>query len=407
VDSAGNSYVTGYTDSTDFPTTPGAFQTALLAYTFNAFVTKLNPSGSGLVYSTYLGGHGGFTSQIGNKRGGDTGYGIAVDADGNAYVTGGTDSSDFPTTPGAFQPAYPSCTQFCYPPISYAFVTKLNPTGSALVYSTYLGSNTVDGRSGGAGAVGIALGPGRSVFITGVAASNFPTAPGAFQTGAPASSSDVFVTRLNPAGSALSYSTFLSGSSGYDRVSAIAVDKYGNAYITGSAFSTDFPTTTGAFQPANHARQYGTNAFISKLNADGSGLVYSTYVGGTGSDGGSSIAVDSAGNAFVIGGTDSGDFPTTANAIQPAKGTGCCGSIFVLAMNPQGAALVYASYLGDNNFNQAGGIALDLSSSAYVTGNANSANFPTTPGAFQTTPPNGVGGDAFVTKIANITGNSQ
>jgi hypothetical protein len=395
VDSAGNAYATGYTDSSDFPTTPGAFQTIFRsAFSFNAFVTKLNPSGTGLVYSTYLGGHGGFASQRGEKRGGDQAHGITVDADGNAYIAGSTDSRDFPTTPHAFQPTNPAATNNSFPPISNAFVTKLNPTGSALVYSTYLGGFF------GAGALGIALGPGGSAYIAGGdAGTDFPTTPGAFQTVFPGGGRAAFVTKLNPVGSALMYSTFLGGSTGQDGsfASAIAVDKAQDAYVTGVTSSTDFPTTPGAFQSVSSG---GFDAFVTKLNDDGSGLVYSTYVGGNFDDNGSSIAVDSAGDAFVTGTTGSRDFPTTADAMQPALGGSFAFNAFVLALNPQGTALVYSSYLGGNNFDLGMGIALDPSFNAYVTGIADSSNFPTTPGAFKTTG----GGNAFVTKIANITG---
>ena len=193
----------------------------------NAFVTKLNPVGTApLVYSTYLGGNGG-----------DGGNGIAVDAAGNAYVTGLTGSTNFPTTPGAFQTA----KQGFY----NVFVTKLNPAGTApLIYSTYLGGSTSDI------ATGIAVDTAGSAYVTGYAfSSNFPTTPGAFQT-IYQGNGDAFVTKLNPAGSApLVYSTYLGGS-GFDYGNGIAVDAAGNAYVTGYTGSTNFPTTPGAFQSA-------------------------------------------------------------------------------------------------------------------------------------------------------------
>jgi hypothetical protein len=202
VDSAGNAYVTGQAPSSNFPTTPGAFQTNLAAGTAVAFVSKLNPTGSALVYSTYLGGS--FN---------DSGAGIAVDSAGNAYVTGLTQSSNFPTTPGAFQTNKASGTNG-----SDAFVTKLNPTGSALVYSTYLGGGGVFGTT----ARGIAIDSAGHAYVTGSTASaNFPTTPGAFQTAlmGTALPLNAFVTKFNPTGSALVYSTYLGGSGSYVSVS--------------------------------------------------------------------------------------------------------------------------------------------------------------------------------------------
>jgi len=248
VDVDGNAYVTGYTTSNNFPTTPGAFQPAISGPYFSggipqdAFVTKFNPAGS-VVYSTYLGGSYD-----------DSGVGIAVDAAGNAYVTGGTGSSDFPTTAGVFQPAFSGG----------AFVTKLNPTGSALVYSTYLGGYS------GAGSSGIAVDGNGNAYVAGgtilscgrySCVSDFPTTPGAFQPTYGGGNSDGFVTKFNPTGSALVYSSYLGGS-GADHVSGVALDPSGNAYVTGSTTSANFPTTVGAFQPI--PRGPG-NAFVTKI----------------------------------------------------------------------------------------------------------------------------------------------
>jgi hypothetical protein len=290
VDSSGNAYVTGWTASTNFPTTAGAFQTALaspVGYGGNAFVTKLNPTGTAPVYSTYLGG---------NLV--DVAHGIAVDSSGNAYVTGGTRSPNFPTTAGAFQTSLAG--------FSNAFVTRLNSTGSALVYSTYLGGSNKDE------AYGIALDSSADPFVTGeTMSSNFPITPGAFQT-ALAGSENAFVTKLNPAGTALIYSTYLGGS-GQDSAYGIAVDSSGNANVTGPATSSNFPTTAGAFQTS----LAGTaNAFVTTLNASGSALVYSTYLGGSSADSGYGIALDALGNAYVTGSTESSNFPTTTGAFQ-------------------------------------------------------------------------------------------
>src|SRR5712691_3292520 len=341
VDAAGNAYVTGFTDSTNFPTTPGAFQTTFGGGA-DAFVTKLNPAGNGLVYSTYLGGS--FT---------DRGLGIAVDAAGNAYVTGFTDSTNFPTTPGAFQTTFGGG-------FSDAFVTKLNPTGTGLVYSTYLGGSTTDlGR-------GIAVDAAGNAYVTGATDStNFPTTSGAFQTTF-GGGFDAFVTKLNPGGTGLVYSTYVGGSSS-DVAIGIAVDGSGSVYVTGTTFSTNFPTTTAAFQTT---RVGFNDGFVTKLNPTGTGLVYSTLLGGSNDTGSadqpSGIAVDGSGNAYVTGSTGSTDFPTTPGAFQTASGGGG-GDAFVTKLNPTGAALVYSTYLGGSGgFDFGVGIAVDGSGNAYV-----------------------------------------
>ncbi|HEV2349102.1 MAG TPA: SBBP repeat-containing protein [Terriglobia bacterium] len=358
VDSFGNVYVAGSTESANFPTTAGAFQTTYGGGVQSAFVSKLNPAGSALVYSTYLGGS--------NQ---DVIASIAVDSLGNAYVTGSTYSSDFPTTTGAFQAAFGGGTD--------AFVTKLSLDGSALVYSTYLGGNSYDLGNG------IAVDSFGSVYVTGYAESaNFPTTAGAFQTTFGGGVSNAFVTKLNPTGSALVYSTYLGGSN-IDRGDRIALDSSGNAYVTGDAESTNFPTTAGAFQTT-----FGggvQDAFVTKLNPAGSALVYSTYLGGSGRDVGLGIAVDSIGNAYVTGYTESTDFPTTTGAFQTTY-VPAVNDYFVTKLNSTGAALLYSTFLGGQGGDYEGGqgIGVDSLGNAYVTGGTTSSLFPTTAGAPQT-----------------------
>jgi hypothetical protein len=375
VDAAGSAYVTGQTNSTNFPTTMGAFQTANQGG-FDAFVTKLNPAGASLVYSTYLGGSG-F----------DFGQEIALDATGNAYVTGETNSPNFPTTPGAFQTANAGSTD--------AFVTKLNPIPIApLVYSTYLGGGSADiGR-------GIAVDAVGSAYITGFTSStNFPTTVGSFQT-TPGGFDDVFVTKLNPLGTALLYSTYLGGAS-TDRGLGIAVDAAGSAYVTGFTFSTNFPTTPGAFQTANAG---APDTFVTKLKPTGAALVYSTYLGGSSDDLGQGVAVDAAGSAYVTGHTVSTNYPTTVGAFQTANAG--LFDAFVTRLNLVGNALVYSTYLGGDNVELGFGIAVDAmpNPNAYVTGYTYSTTptpFPTTSGAYQTA--NAGSADAYVTKIADVS----
>jgi uncharacterized repeat protein (TIGR01451 family) len=340
LDLAGNAYVTGFTNSTNFPT-KGAFQGAN-AGGYDAFVTKLSPTGSALVYSTYLGGGGA-----------DQAYGIALDSAGNAYVTGLTNSTNFPTK-NAFQGANAGGGD--------VFVTKLGPTGSALVYSTYLGGSGADYG------YGIALDSARNAYVTGLTSStNFPT-KNSFQ-GANAGNSDAFVTKLSPTGSALVYSTYLGGSDN-DQASGITLDSAGNAYVTGRTYSTNFPTKN-PFQGANAG---GYDAFVTKLSPIGSTLVYSTYLGGSGDDEATGIALDSARNAYVTGRTVSTNFPTQ-NPFQAANAGGT--DAFVTKLAPIGSALVYSTYLGGNGDDLPYGIALDLAGNAYVTGLTNSTNFPT------------------------------
>ncbi|MEP7287232.1 MAG: SBBP repeat-containing protein [Chloroflexota bacterium] len=371
VDSSGRAYVTGGTDSTVFPTTGGALQTTFGGGLSNVFVTKLNPAGTALAYSTYLGG-----SDF------DQGYAIAVDSSGNAYITGVTTSIDFPTTVGAFQTSYYAGDD--------VFVTKLNPTGDALVYSTLLGCD--DDEDGN----GIAVDSSGNAYVTGFTTSiDFPTTLGAYQTTLNGTS-NAFVTKIAPAGDVLVYSTYLGGT-GADSDYGIAVDGNGNAYVTGDSTSIDFPTTLNAFQTA-----FGgdSDITVTKLNPTGDALVYSTYLGGSTYEDSYGIALDSAGNTYVVGDTYSTDFPTTLNAFQTMFGGGY--DAFVTKLNPTGSALAYSTYLGGSNVDSAAGIRVDSSGSAYLTGFTYSGNFPTTPNAFHKVSAGSL--EAFVTKI-DSTGN--
>jgi Beta-propeller repeat len=360
VDSGGSAYVTGYTTSMDFPTV-SPFQAAL-AGGFDAFVTKLNAAGSALAYSSYLGGGGA-----------DLAHAIAVDAGGSAYVAGETNSTNFPTA-NPFQAASGGSSD--------AFVTKVNAAGSALVYSTYLGGGNSDAG------YGIALDAGGSAFVSGSTdSSDFPTAS-PFQAAA-AGANDAFVTKLNSAGSALVYSTYMGGSGG-DVAKDIAVDAAGSAYLTGYTSSTDFPT----LNPFQGSTSGGLDAFVTKVNAAGSTLVFSSYLGGSAADQGNGIAVDSAGSAYLTGSTDSTNFPL-ASPFQMAQAGN--GDAFVAKANAAGSGVVYSSYLGGSGGDLGAGIAVDSGGSAYLTGYTFSGDFPTASplqGTFAGTV------DAFVTKVA-------
>ena len=387
LDASGNAYVTGYTDSPDFPTTPGSLQPIPGGFN-DVFVAKLNAAGSALLYSTYLGGNSN-----------DFAASIAVDAAGNAYVTGQTgrsSSTNFPVTPGSFQPTYGGGPYD-------AFVAKLNPAGTALVYSSYLGGGTSEagGYALDAGSA-IAIDGAGNAYVTGSTDSNnFPTTAGAFQTAYFRNCCEYppfhgFVTKINPSGSALVYSTYLGGGNA-DGGSAIAVDASGSAYIAGGTSSIDFPTTPGAVQ--SHFASGFRDTFLTKLNPAGTALVYSTFLGGGGSDSSYGIAVDANGNAYVTGTTDSINFPTTAGAFQPINGGGL--DAFVTKLNSAGTAILYSSFIGGNDSDSSNGIALDGLANAYVTGSTRSINFPTTPGAFQPTAAGGY--DAFVAKFGVST----
>jgi Beta-propeller repeat/Abnormal spindle-like microcephaly-assoc'd, ASPM-SPD-2-Hydin len=383
VDSAGDAYVTGAVWTTDFPTTPGAFQTvckACAAGHGTAFVTKLNPSGSALVYSTFLGG-----------KNGEYGYGIALDASDNAYVTGSTGSSDFPVTPGCFQSTIGTIVG------TNAFVTKLNPTGSALVYSTYLGGYN-------ASAAGIALNSAGNAYVMGHEDLSFPTTTGAFRASC---TNCIFTTEFSADGSALVYSTVLGGMTGASYPGGIALDTSGNAYVTGVTYASDFPTTPGAFQttcpagcgPINGGRGSGIG-FLTKFNPSGTAASYSTYLGGTGYSAASGVVVDGAGNAYVGGYTESLNFPVTPDAFQSAcdSCTTNNGDAFLAEVNSSGSSLLYATYLGGSQADGANGIALDSNGNIYLAGQAGSTNFPTTAGAFQPTASSSTIG-AFVAKF--------
>jgi Big-like domain-containing protein/beta-propeller repeat-containing protein len=384
VDDAGNAYVTGGTESSDFPT-KNPLQPLFGGGYWDGFVTEINSEGSGLVYSTFLGGGGDENHSPGTPA-------IAVDSTGNTYVTGWTNSIDFPVSPNAFQR---KCNRGsnCYA-YGDAFVAKISPAGSAFVYSTYLGGSKDDLTNG------IAADNAGNAYVTGSTRSpNFPTTPGAFQTscgdGQQCQYGDAFVTKLNPSGSALVYSTFMGGS-GYDYGHDIAVDSTGSAYVTGWTSSTNFPTRN-AMQPASGGGQY--DAFVFKLNPAGSDLVYSTYLGGTSDDWGLGIALDSSEDVYVIGNTESLNFPTVSPFQKHHRG-GNTTDVFVSKLNAAGSALLFSTYLGgsltDNGFR----IAVDSSGNAYVTGNTSSTDFPTM-NPLQSHP-NGLS-DGFVAKISVAT----
>lgn len=313
VDSAGNAYLAG------------TVSLGSSAVGSNAFVIKVSAAGTTVLYSTFLGGGDGTpTPGVSTQA-----FGLAVDSDGNAYVTGSTDSKTFPTTPGAFQTALPGLPGLPGPySRTGGFVTKLSSAGNSLGYSTYLSGTDFGSSSGEA----IAIDSQGNAYVTGDTNDRkFPTTEGAFQRvgqgACPVPSEtcfegclDVFVLKLNSSGSGLMYSTFLGGR-GTNQVTGIAVDASGSAYVAGFTNSANFPTTPTAFQIMRADSRAG-DAFVTKLDPFGSGPVYSTLLGGGGSEGATGIAVDSSGNAYIIGWTESNDFPITPGALQPLNSDG-------------------------------------------------------------------------------------
>jgi Bacterial lectin/Beta-propeller repeat len=393
VDPFGDAYVTGWTYSPDFPVSAGAFQPQLDSENGGAFVTKINSSGTALVYSTYLNGSGNAYEGVG-----DMPNAIFVDPNGDAYVTGVAYSRDFPVTLHAFQPtnhALKNCN--CY----NAFVSELNSDGTGLVYSTYLGGSgsPSDGDFGSA----IAADSDGNAYVAGeTGSSDFPVSTHAFQK-VSYGDYNVFITKVNPGGTGLVYSTYLSGSNGVTGSPlAIAVNSDRSAYVAGNTSATDFPVTSGAFQGKNFAGNDCNSAFVTKMAPSGSSLVYSTYLGGTSSNcnGGVTargLAIDLAGNAYVDGTAFTGSFPVTSNAYQKTNKSQS-GSAFLSEVDPQGMNLLYSTYLGGSGASGAQGLALDAVANPYITGAASSADFPVTDGAFETTfeGPN----DSFVAKFA-------
>lgn len=422
VDSAGNAYIEGTANSTNFPITGGAYQqtsTGGSPYR-DVFVSKLSADGLTLMYSTYLGGNGS-----------DIGFGVAVDSGGNAYAIGSTGSVDFPTA-APFQGS------------GAGFITKLDPSGSSLVYSSYVGGS-------GGFAAGVAVDSSDNAYVVGRTGSDLPTVA-AIQPTYGGGGEDGYVVKVDSSGSSVVYATYLGGSDA-DNTFGVAVNAAGVAYVTGSTASSDFPVNA-AFQPS-----YGggtQDAFLAKIDAAGSSLVYSSYLGGSADEQGTGIGIDASGDAMVSGQTGSSDFPTlsalqgsyaggedsyvtkvdasgsllystylggsgnelgfalTADSAGNAYPAGVtCSTDFPLEasiqsltggcfayvskLNPSGSAFVYSTALGGTGFQFALAVAVGQNGNAYITGQTSSADFPTAQ-AFQ--PAYGGGGaDVYVAQI--------
>jgi hypothetical protein len=331
VDETGNAYVAGQTESGDFPTTGGAFDSSLSRNERDAFIVKLNPTATALVFATYLGGSAGY----------DEAKGVQVDAAGNVYVCGVTgagpiNANNFPTTPGAYQVTTPIGA-------NSGFLSKLSPNGTKLIYSTYLIGTSPNG---------LAVDIYGQAYVTGRAVSDFSATPGAFQQ---SGANSAFVAKVNTSGSSLIYGTFIGGTS-RDIGKAIAIDAQGNAYVAGLTESSNFPRVLAMKATISGVR----DGFVAKVNPTGSALLFSTYIGGSGYDEVHAIAVDGAGSIYLAGHTQSTDFPLV-NAFQTSIASG-----FLAKLNPSGSAFTYSTYLGP--INSAVGInAISVDGNGFVT----------------------------------------
>ncbi|MEK7359496.1 MAG: SBBP repeat-containing protein, partial [Planctomycetota bacterium] len=369
VDADGNVFVTGETLSSDFPTTPGAYDTSRKGNT-DVIVSKFNGDLTSLLASTFLGG----------PHNHDRGCSIAIDAGGNVYVAGTTYSTDFPTTRGSYDTAGNGRWD--------VFVSKFDNGLTKLLASTFLGKSSDEyGYS-------IAIDAGGNVYVTGETLSfDFPTTPGAYRTAYNGGYYDAFVSKFNSGLTSLLASTFLGGGSG-DYGRAIAVDGVGNVFVAGNTWSKDFPATPGVYNTAHNGGN--DDAFVSKLNNGLTSLLASTYLGGYSNDCGKAIAVDGGGNVYVTGDTVSPNFPTTAGAYATSYNRGS-KDVFISKFDNGLTSLSASTLLGGHANDYGKAIAIDAGGYVYVAGSTSSKDFPTTPGAYDTSP-NG-DSDIFVSKF--------
>jgi hypothetical protein len=355
-DATGNLYLTGVTYSTPQGDA-------------DIIIRQIAPDGSAFLFNADIGGS---DNDIGN--------GIAVDPSGSVYVGGYSASTDFPLQ-NPFQDGNAGTDN----PI----VLRLDPTGTTLIFSTYIGGSGDDFGDA------IALDSQGNVYLAGGTSSpDFPTSAGAYQTQL-RGNSDCFVVMFDSQGNGI-FSTFIGGGSDNEAF-GIAVDAQGNSYITGETDSDSYPQVNPPFQ---HSRHGGIDAFVTELSADGSQLIYSTFAGGSGTDSGGGIAVDPAGNAFIVGTTTSSDFPTTSGSYQSGF-SGGSSDIFVQGYTVNGRNLQFSTFLGSHGTDEGNAIALDSADNVYVTGDSNSDQYPVTSGAVQ---PNRKAGFDIVLSILDPTG---
>jgi len=370
VDNSGNIYVIGSTNSFNFPTTSGVYDASANG-SEDVFVSKLNSSLTTLLASTFIGGSGDDSSDS-----------IALDNSGNVYIAGSTSSSDFPATAGAYDPSQNG--------LEDAFVSKLNSSLTALQASTLLGGNGNDSGNS------IVADNSGNIYIMGsTSSSDFPATSGAYdpsQNGL----EDAFLSKLNGSLSTLLASTFLGGSND-DSGNSIGIDNSGNVYVTGSTKSSNYPTTSGAYD-----RTYNSNddVFVSKLNVSLGTLLASTFLGGSSNDSGNSVAIDDSGSVYVTGSTSSSSFPKTSGALDTSYNG--AGDVFVSKLSAGLSSLSGSTFFGGSKADSGNSIVIDGLGNICLTGATSSANFPTTPGSFDTFH-NG-SEDVFVSKVDGSLG---
>ncbi|MBF8277623.1 MAG: hypothetical protein HW390_2696 [Candidatus Brocadiaceae bacterium] len=366
IDPNGNVYVTGHTNTTDFLTTSGAYDTSFNGYS-DVFISKLNGGLTSLLASTFLGGSDGYNE----------GVSLAIDAGGNVYVAGNTSSTDFPTTSGAYDTSYNDSSGYD----TDVFVSKLDGSLTSLLASTYLGGSGYDNFPS------LAIDAGGNVCVAGLtSSSDFPTTSGAYDTSINGNI-DVFVSRLDGGLTSLPTSTFLGGS-GEDSYPFITLDAGGNVYVTGMTGSSDFPTTSGAYDASFNGSSNDIDVFVSKLDGGLTSLLASTFLGGSGYDFNynPSFALDVSGNVYVTGNTHSTDFPTTSGAYDTSYNDSSVydTDVFVSKLDGSLTSLLASTYLGGSGFDYDPSLVLDTSGNVYVSGNTGSTDFPATSGAYDT-----------------------
>jgi hypothetical protein len=343
--------------------------------TVNAIALLPTADADDLVFSTFLNGSGYESIRD-----------IVLDENGDAFIVGGTNSYDFPSTPGALQ------TRFGGGPMD-AFVAKISGDGSSVIWYTYLGGSKYDAG------FGVGLDRAGNVYVVGrTSSTDYPTTRGAYDrtyngglNREPWYGGDAFVSKVSPDGSKLLYSTYLGGKADEWAVDVAVEPNTGRLYLVGATKSTDFPSTSGAFdRDLNRSlwdaikRKRPADAFVVKLSADGTRLLYSTYLGGSAADSAEGVAINGSGSAYVTGYTFSSNFPTTKGAFQRNFG-GSTTDVWVAKVSPEGTRLVYSTLIGGagNDGVEHSGIIVDGDDHAYVSGFTRSSNFPTTSGVYQ------------------------
>ncbi len=371
IDSNNFMYITGYTSSADFPTTFGSYDPIFNGGT-DVFVCKISPDGSNLTYSTFIGGSEVTAffepDEFGWANAPEEGYALELDDQNNVYVTGITDSPDFPTTIGAYDTSYNDRGD--------CFILKLNQDGSDLIFSTFIGGSHVEWFGGS-----FALDSDYNIYVTGATGStDFPTTPGCYDDSYNGGDTDIILFKLTSDGSDLVYSTYIGGKN-WDRGWRIALDSEANAYLTGWTFSDDFPTTPGCFDSSLAG---GSDIIVLKMNQDGSGVVYSTLLGGSDNEFHSQIALDSNNDVYISGSafSDNGstDFPVTPGCYDDSHNGNWDG--ILCKLNSDGSELLYSTFFGGEERELNWAIYLESENRVYVTGYTESPDFPTTPGSY-------------------------